>query len=141
MSRTCKTFLCLLLTLLNVFLAYGGTASARVLCIGSDGHIAVETSATHVDCTLLSEDECHPSGATAIEGRSCVDVPIDSGSTISGSRSASPSRPLLHDSPAILAALVVRSSSAVSLDPTFAPACADHIAALLAALRTVILVI
>ena len=140
-SRTLKSSLCLILTLLNALLAYGGTADARVLCIGSDGHVAVEMPGSHADCTTSAPDDGQAADSPAIEACPCVDVPLGSGATVSASRPTSASRPLLHVTPAPLATFLKLNAPALCLPPAFAPESADHGATPLGALRTVILVI
>jgi hypothetical protein len=139
--RTFKSSLCLILTLLNAVLAFGGTADARVLCIGSDGHVAVEMSGTHADCATSAPYDGQAADAPAIEACPCVDVPLASGASVSVSRPTSASRPLLHVTPAPLAAFLKLDAPALGLAPAFAPESADHGATSLGALRTVILVI
>jgi hypothetical protein len=141
MSRTFKTSLCIVLTLLNALFAFGGTAGARVLCIGSDGHVAVEIPGTHTDCAALPDRDHQPSTTPQVEACPCVDVPIASGASISPGRPVSASRPLLHVTPAPLAAFITHPAPALSLPPAFAPEPADPGRTPLGALRTVILVI
>jgi hypothetical protein len=140
-SRTLKSSICLILTLLNALLAYGGSADARVLCIGSDGHVAVEMSGTHADCTSHADNDRQATDAPAIDACPCVDVPLDSDATVSTSRPTSVSRPLLHVTPVPLAAFLKFDAPALCFPPTFAPESAGHGATPLGALRTVILVI
>jgi hypothetical protein len=140
-SRTFKSSLCLILTLLNALLAYGGTTDTRVLCIGSDGHVAVEMSGSHADCTSSVDNDHQTTDTPAIEACPCVDVPLASGATLSASRPTSVSRPLLHAAPAPLAAMLALDAPALCLAPAFAPSSAEYVATPLGALRTVILVI
>ncbi len=71
-----------------VLLAFAGTASGMVLCIGHDGHISIEAGCNQDRCCTLAS--CTAEDAVLIEGdhQCCVDVPLPETKIAEAARSA-----------------------------------------------------
>lgn len=74
-----------------VLLAFAGTASGMVLCIGHDGHISIEAECDQDRCCTLAS--CTAGDAVLDEGdhRCCVDVPLPETKIAEATRSATSS--------------------------------------------------
>jgi hypothetical protein len=74
MRRYCSAFLCALISLLQAATVAAGPAHAQVLCIGSNGHVAIECVKAQAACCC--RDALTARQAAQIVDASCIDIPI-----------------------------------------------------------------
>jgi len=70
-----------------VLLAFAGTASGMVLCIGHDGHIGIEAGCDQDRCCTL--ESCTAEDAVLVDGarKCCIDVPLSETKVAEATRS------------------------------------------------------
>ncbi len=113
----------ILLSLLSLLTAWN-TSQAMVLCVGNDGHVAVEPLG-HVHCGETDVDDCHCCP--------CTDIPIPA--SVAQDRPAAPAEPQ-PDEPAALLPSQAIPPLAVAWTPLSTSLTASTPAALL---RTIVL--
>jgi len=98
MKHPAKVFLGAVIVLVNTFVACTGSMSAEVLCVGTDGHVAIEHALARQSCSCGLTAEREAGGAAGVlSSRSCVDIPIGSEAKIRSVRSTPNLKPPFNE--------------------------------------------
>jgi hypothetical protein len=74
-----RSTLCVLLALLNALMVFTGTVGVDVLCIGDDGHVAMEDRAAQAACCGDESNKDSTAGWSSAAEHACVDIPVSDG--------------------------------------------------------------
>lgn len=97
MPHTAGRILCTLVALVNALVACAGNANAAVLCLGPDGHVAIETPAARTACCQAESLVYDASvGATEVVAHACVDIPLTADTKAVEAHAAPDVKPDLH---------------------------------------------
>lgn len=97
MPHTAGRILCTLVALVNAVVACAGNANAAVLCLGPDGHVAIESPAARTACCRADSLVYDASvDATNVIPHACVDIPLTADAKVVEAHAAPDVKPAFH---------------------------------------------